>query len=98
MTTGRSRGLMLAILGGVALVSAPGLANDLSGDRGLTGNPRLIAPGVSSLSAVDVNAGPMDAGVFVAPDVSFGLPVVATIPERGWAPIELVTGVDTGAY
>jgi hypothetical protein len=76
---------MLAILGGAALVSAPGLANDL-------------APGVSSLSAVDINAGPMDAGVVVAPEVSFGLPVVATIPERGWAPIELVTGIDAGAY
>jgi len=84
MITGRCRGLMLVILGGGALVSAPGLANELS-----TGAQRLIAPGVSSLSAVDINSGPMDAGVVVAPDVSFGLPVVATIPERGWAPIEL---------
>ncbi len=53
---------------------------------------------MSALSTADVNFGRMDAGVVVAPDVAFGLPVVATIPDQGWAPIEPVTGIDPSTY
>jgi hypothetical protein len=98
MTNSLYRGLALALIGGVALVLAPAFANDESGEGALMRGPRLIGPGVSTLSTADVNFGSMDAGVVVAPDVAFGLPVVATIPDQGWAPIEPVTGIDPTTY
>jgi len=98
MTNRLYRGLALALIGGVGLVSAPAFAKDESGESALISAPRLIGPGVSTLSMAEVNFGPLDAGVVVAPDVAFGLPVVATIPDQGWAPIEPVTGIDPSAY
>jgi len=98
MTNRLYRGLAFALIGGMALVSAPAFAKDESGDSALIGAPRLIGPGVSALSTAEVNFGPLDAGVVVAPDVAFGLPVVATIPDQGWAPIEPVTSIDPSAY
>ena len=98
MTNKLYLGLALALIGGAALVSAQAFANDESGEGALITAPRLIGPGVSTLSTADVNFGSMDAGVVVAPDVAFGLPVVATIPDQGWAPIEPVTGIDLTKY
>ncbi len=98
MTNRLYLGLALALIGGAALVSAHAFANDESGEGALITAPRLIGPGVSTLSTADVNFGSMDAGVVVAPDVAFGLPVVATIPDQGWAPIEPVTGIDLTTY
>jgi len=98
MTIRLYRGLALALISGVALASAPAFANDESGEGALISAPRLIGPGVSALTTPEVNFGAMDAGVVIAPDVAFGLPVVATIPDQGWAPIEPVTGIDPSAY
>jgi len=98
MTNRLYRGLARALIGGIALVSAPALAADESGESAFISAPRLIGPGVSTLSTAEVNFGPLDAGVVVAPDVAFGLPVVATIPDQGWAPIEPVTSIDPSAY
>jgi hypothetical protein len=98
MTNRPYHGLALALIGGLALISAPALASDESGDSALTSGPGLIGPGVSALSTADINLSPMDAGVIVAPDVAFGLPVVATIPDQGWAPIKPVTGIYSSAY
>jgi hypothetical protein len=98
MTNRLYRDLALALIGGIAFVSAPAFASDESGKGALISAPGLIGPGVSELSTADVNFGSMDAGVIVAPDVAFGLPVVATIPDQGWAPIEPVTGIDPNAY
>jgi hypothetical protein len=98
MTNRLYRGLALALIGGLALVAAPAFANDESGEGALITAPRLIGPGVSTLSTADVNFGSMDAGVVVTPDVAFGLPVVATIPDQDWAPIEPVTGIDPSTY
>jgi hypothetical protein len=98
MTNRHHLGLALALIGAAALVSMPAFANDLPGEGGLITAPSLIGPGVSALSTADVNFGPMDAGVVVAPDVAFGLPVVATIPDQGWAPIEPVSGIDPSTY
>jgi hypothetical protein len=98
MTNRLHRGFALALIGGIALASAPAFSNDESGDSALISVPRVIGPGVSALSTAEVNFGPMDTPVVVAPDVAFGLPVVATIPDQGWAPIGPVTGIDPGAY
>jgi hypothetical protein len=91
-------GLALALVGAAALASVPAFANDVSREGALITAPSLIGPGASALSTADLNFGPMDAGVVVAPDVAFGLPVVATIPDEGWAPIEPVTGIDPSTY
>jgi hypothetical protein len=99
MTNRHCRGLAFALIGGAALASVPVFANDVPGEAAvITTATSLIGPGVSALSTADVNFGPMDAGVLVAPDVAFGLPVVATIPDQGWAPIGPVTGIDPSTY
>jgi hypothetical protein len=98
MTSRLYFGLGLALIGAGALIAAPALANDQSGEVALSTAPSLIGPGVSALSTADVNFGPIDAGVVVAPDVASGLPVVAIIPDQGWAPIEPVTGIDPSTY
>jgi hypothetical protein len=93
-----SRGLMLALLAGGALVATPALANDFATEEALAAAQGPIGPGVSALTSAEVSFGPMDSGVVVTPDVSFGLPVVATIPDQGWAPIAPVTGIDARAH
>jgi hypothetical protein len=84
MTNRHYRGLAFALIGGAALASVPVFANDVPGEAAvITTATSLIGPGVSALSA---------------PDVAFGLPVVATIPDQGWAPIGPVTGIDPSTY
>ncbi len=100
MTNGLCRsGLAVALLGGVALISVRAYASDFSVEDDFGGTVGLIGPGMSSLSAVDVNFGPLGAGVFIAPDVAFGVPVAGdTIPDQGWAPILPSTAIGIGSY
>ncbi len=65
----------------------------------LDGSYDTIGLGVSSLSDVEVNPGPFNAGVYVSPDIAFGPPLASdTVPEEGWAPIEPQIELSAGSY
>jgi len=83
--------LTLSLLGGVTLastlISAPALATDFSeGDFG--GTYSYIGPGVASLPDLDVDVGPLGAGVYVEPGVAFMSPAVDyAAPGATWVPV-----------
>ena len=89
---------ILAFLGGVACASTPVLAIELSGESGFGAASRPIGPGASLVSHLDVNFGPLGAGVFIAPEIAFGVPIADdTIPDQGWAPIAPSAAVGIGS-
>jgi hypothetical protein len=93
----------LALLSGMtlasALASAPAFASEFSQAGEFDGSYDSIGLGVSSLSDVEVNPGPFNAGVYVSPDIAFGPPLASdTVPEEGWAPIEPQIELSAGSY
>lgn len=84
----RGSGAALALFGGVGLASAPVLANDLSEDGDFGGTYSYIGPGVAALPDIDVDVGPLGAGVYVEPGVAFMSPVMDySAPVATWAPV-----------
>jgi hypothetical protein len=76
----------LALLG-VTLLSAPAFATDFSGGN-FGGTYSYIGPGVASLPDVDVDVGPLGAGVYVEPGVAFMSPAMDyAAPASTWAPV-----------
>ena len=61
---------LLSLLGAVVL-SAPAFATDFSEGADFGGTYSYIGPGVASLPDVDVDVGPLGAGVYVEPGVAF---------------------------
>jgi hypothetical protein len=93
----------LALLSGMTLASvlasAPAFAGEFSQAGEFDGSYDSIGLGVSSLSDVEVNPGPFNAGVYVSPDIAFGPPLASdTVPEEGWAPIEPQIELSAGSY
>src|SRR4029077_5115590 len=77
----------LALLG-TALLSGPAFAADFSEDSNFGGTYRYIGPGVASLPDVDVDVGPLGAGVYVEPGVAFMSPAMDYAGPAGtWAPV-----------
>ena len=77
----------LALLG-AALLSGPAFATDFSEDGNFGGTYSYIGPGVASLPDVDVDVGPLGAGVYVEPGVAFMSPAVDyAVPASTWAPV-----------
>ena len=72
---------------GAALLSTAASATDFSGaDFG--GTYGYIGPGVASLPDVDVDIGPLGAGVYVEPGVAFMSPAMDyASPASTWAPV-----------
>jgi hypothetical protein len=77
---------ILSLLGAVFL-SAPAFATDFSdGDFG--GTYSYIGPGVASLPDLDVDVGPLGAGVYVEPGVAFMSPAMDyAVPASTWTPV-----------
>jgi hypothetical protein len=94
----RGSGAALALFGGLAFASAPTLASDFfeEGDFGC-GTYSYIGPGVAALPDMDVDVGPLGAGVYVELRVAFMSPVIDySTPVATWAPaypkaLEVVT-------
>ena len=73
---------------GATLLSSPAFATDFSeeGDFGATYS--YIGPGVASLPDVDVDVGPLGAGVYVEPGVAFMSPAMDyDVPGSTWAAV-----------
>ena len=77
-----------AALLGVALLSGPAFATDFSESADFGGTYGYIGPGVASLPDLDVDVGPLGAGVYVEPGVAFMSPAMDyAAPASTWAPI-----------
>jgi hypothetical protein len=77
-----------AFLLGAALLSAPAFATDFSEGADFGGTYSYIGPGVASLPDLDVDAGPLGAGVYVEPGVAFMSPAMDYVtPASTWAPV-----------
>ena len=90
-----SRSTVALPLLGAAFLSASAFATDFSeGDFG--GTYSYIGPGVASLPDVDVDVGPLGAGVYVEPGVAFMSPAMdyATGGDIEVGPAAM--GVDSG--
>jgi hypothetical protein len=73
---------------GAALLSGPAFATDFSEDGNFGGTYSYIGPGVASLPDVDVDVGPLGAGVYVEPGVAFMSPAMDyAVPASTWAPV-----------
>jgi hypothetical protein len=84
----------LALLG-AALLSGPAFATDFSEDSNFGGTYRYIGPGVASLPDVDVDVGPLGAGVYVEPGVAFMSPAMDyAVPASTWAPVYPLAQID----
>jgi hypothetical protein len=82
-----SRSTVALALLGAALLSAPAFATDFSEDGNFGGTYSYIGPGVASLPDVDVDVGPLGAGVYVEPGVAFMSPAMDyVVPGSTWAP------------
>jgi hypothetical protein len=87
MTKALSLAAALSLLG-AALLSAPAFATDFSEGADFGGTYRYIGPGVASLPDVDVDVGPLGAGVYVEPGVAFMSPAMDyAAPASTWAPV-----------
>jgi hypothetical protein len=73
---------------GAALLSTPASATDFSEGADFGGTYGYIGPGVASLPDVDVDVGPLGAGVYVEPGVAFMSPAMDyASPASTWAPV-----------
>ena len=69
---------------GAALLSTPASATDFSESADFGGT----CPGVASLPDLDVDTGPLGAGVYVEPGVAFMSPAMDyASPASTWAPV-----------
>lgn len=83
-----SRGTAVLSLLGAALLSAPAFATDFSAGADFGGTYSYIGPGVASLPDVDVDVGPLGAGVYVEPGVAFMSPAMDYAdPASTWSPV-----------
>ena len=74
-------GAALALFGGVAFASAPTLASDFFEEGDFGGTYSYIGPGVAALPDMDVDVGPLGAGVYSSL-VSRSCRPLLTIPRR----------------
>jgi hypothetical protein len=82
----RPAGLAVSLLG-AALLSAPASATDFFASADFGGTYGYVGPGVASLPDLDVDAGPLGAGVYVEPGVAFMSPAMDyASPAFTWAP------------
>ena len=73
---------------GAALLSTPASATDFSESADFGGTYGYIGPGVASLPDLDVDTGPLGAGVYVEPGVAFMSPAMDyASPASTWAPV-----------
>jgi hypothetical protein len=78
---------ILSLLGAVFL-SAPAFATDFSEGADFGGTYSYIGPGVASLPDLDVDVGPLGAGVYVEPGVAFMSPAMDyAVPASTWTPV-----------
>ena len=78
---------VLSLLG-AALLSTPASATDFSEAADFGGTYGYIGPGVASLPDLDVDTGPLGAGVYVEPGVAFMSPAMDyASPASTWAPV-----------
>ena len=85
---GGQRSAVILSLLGAALTAAPAFAIDLSNGADFGGTYNCIGPGVASLPDVDVDVGPLGAGVYVEPGVAFRSPVMDyAVSASTWAPV-----------
>jgi hypothetical protein len=78
---------VLSLLG-AALISTPASATDFSEAEDFGGTYGYIGPGVASLPDLDVDTGPLGAGVYVEPGVAFMSPAMDyASPASTWAPV-----------
>ena len=85
---GGQRSAVILSLLGAALTAAPAFAIDLSNGADFGGTYSCIGPGVASLPDVDVDVGPLGAGVYVEPGVAFRSPVMDyAVSASTWAPV-----------
>ena len=76
----------------MAFLSAPAFATDFSEGADFGGTYSYIGPGVASLPDVDVDVGPLGAGVYVEPGVAFMSPAMDyAAPASTWTPVYLET-------
>jgi hypothetical protein len=69
-------------------LSAPAFATDFSEGADFGGTYSYIGPGVASLPDVDVDVGPLGAGVYVDPGVAFMSPAMDyAAPASTWTPV-----------
>lgn len=88
MTRRLSLGAAALSLLGAALLSAPASATDFSEAADFGGTYGYIGPGVASLPDLDVDIGPLGAGVYVEPGVAFMSPAMDyAVPASTWAPV-----------
>ena len=80
---------------GAALLSAPASATDFSESADFGGTYGYIGPGVASLPDLDVDVGPLGAGVYVEPGVAFMSPAMDYgAPASTWAPVYPQAGLE----
>ena len=73
---------------GAALLSTAASATDFSEGADFGGTYGYIGPGVASLPDLDVDVGPLGAGVYVEPGVAFMSPAMDyASPASTWAPV-----------
>ena len=73
---------------GAALLSTAASATDFSEGANFGGAYGYIGPGVASLPDLDVDIGPLGAGVYVEPGIAFNSPGMDyASPASTWAPV-----------
>ena len=73
---------------GAALLSTAASATDFSEGADFGGTYGYIGPGVASLPDLDVDVGPLGAGVYVEPGIAFMSPAMDyASPASTWAPV-----------
>ena len=88
MLSSLSRSTALLSLLGAVVLSAPAFATDFSEGADFGGTYSYIGPGVASLPDVDVDVGPLGAGVYVEPGDAFMSPAMDyAAPASTWAPV-----------
>jgi hypothetical protein len=88
MSKALSRSTAVLSLLGAALLSAPAFATDFSEGADFGGTYSYIGPGVASLPDIDVDVGPLGAGVYVEPGVAFMSPAMDYAGPAGtWSPV-----------
>lgn len=75
---------------GAALLFTSASATDFSEGADFGGTYGYIGPGVALLPDLDVDVGPLGAGVYVEPGIAFMLPAMDyASPASTWAPVRL---------
>jgi hypothetical protein len=88
MSKALSRSTVIVALLGPALLSTPAFATDFSEGADFGGTYSYIGPGVAALPDIDVDVGPLGAGVYVEPGVAFISPVMDyATPADTWSPV-----------